>query len=163
MYIGTAVRLQLVRVNLSARATGRSVKQRRHAPRSRVTTTAEGGYPEDIPIPKVSPRYPPLLGVSPGQLGWPSPKPIGVCSWFFSLTKPMLRGAWQRTRCAPGPSLIVVPYDRSQFSFHFNSLLVPKRDLGAIKNTQKKKRLTSCKHGRSTHLNSRSQSPKSSL
>ena len=52
MYIGTAVRLQLVRVNLSARATGRSVKQRRHAPRSRVTTTAEGGYPEDIPTPR---------------------------------------------------------------------------------------------------------------
>ena len=65
MYIGTAVRLQLVRVNLSARATGRSVKQRRHAPRSRVTTTAEGGYPEDIPIPKVSPRYPPSPGGIP--------------------------------------------------------------------------------------------------
>ena len=127
-YIGTAARLQLVRVNLSARATGRSVKQRRHAPRSRVTTTAEGD------IPGMSSGYPPLLEVSPGQLGWPSPKPIGVCSWFFSLTKPMLRGAWQRTRCAPGPSLIVVPYDRSQFSFHFNSLLVPKRGLGDIKN-----------------------------
>ncbi len=126
MYLGAAARPQPVRVNLSARATGRSVEQRRHAPRSHVTTTAEGD------IPGVSSGYPPLLEVSPGQLEWPSPKPIGVCSWFFSLTNPMLRGAWQRTRCAPGPSPIIVPYDRSQFSFHFNSLLVPKRDHGDI-------------------------------
>ena len=59
MYLGAAARPQPVRINLSARATGRSVEQRRHAPRSHVTTTAEGisrGYPRGTPSPGGIPR-----------------------------------------------------------------------------------------------------------